>query len=370
MQKILLVITKANWGGAQRYVFDLATSLSKEQFAVSVAFGQPGRLADKLQSAGIPTHHILSLQRDVSVGADLHSFFELYALFKKERPHVVHLNSSKAGGVGALAARLAGIPNIVFTSHGLAWDEDRNTISKLFIYVASRLTFLLCHHVITISRDNYERVRAISICKSKIKLVHNGIGPLEFLPKQEARAQLGAPQEGLVIGAVGELTWNKGYHHLLRAAKELKHRGKHFNLVIVGEGEERGFLETLIKEEDLAGEVRLVGFVADAYRTLKAFDIFVLPSLKEGLPYVLLEAGAAQLPVVATRVGGIPDLVEHRVSGLLCAAKNHTELADRLAELIDDTTLRQKVALGLHERTTKEFSIATMVQQTGAVYKN
>src|ERR1043166_2713598 len=118
-RKVLYVSRKANWGGAKRYVFDLATSLPKDEFDVAVAYGQPGRLAEELQKAGIKTHPILSLQRDVSLGVDIKSFFELYRLFKKERPDVVHLNSSKAGGVGALAARLAGIKNIIFTVHGL-----------------------------------------------------------------------------------------------------------------------------------------------------------------------------------------------------------------------------------------------------------
>ena len=116
-KKILFLITKANWGGAQRYVFDLATALRNE-FDISVAFGQEGLLAKKLREAQITTFPIRALQRDVSISSDVKSFLELMRLFRVEKPDVVHLNSSKAAGVGALAARLAGVPRIIFTAHG------------------------------------------------------------------------------------------------------------------------------------------------------------------------------------------------------------------------------------------------------------
>ena len=150
-KKILFVITKSNWGGAQRYVYDLATALPKTEFDVSVVFGQKGRLAEKLEQAGIKTYNIVSLQRDVSLGADLKSFFELRRLFKTVRPNIVHLNSSKAGGVGALAARVAGVKKIIFTAHGWPFWEDRNLVARAVIWFFSWTTALLAHKPIVIS---------------------------------------------------------------------------------------------------------------------------------------------------------------------------------------------------------------------------
>ena len=120
-KKVTYVITKSNWGGAQRYVFDLATNLPKEQFEVAVALGGDGLLAKKLQERNTSIYRSISLGRDISIGKDIRSFFELYRLFKKERPDVVHLNSSKAGGIGALAARVAGIKKIIFTMVLFEW---------------------------------------------------------------------------------------------------------------------------------------------------------------------------------------------------------------------------------------------------------
>ena len=127
MKKILFVITKSNWGGAQKYVYDLANELHRPnaEFEVAVAFGQEGQLAGKLREAGITTHPIRSLQRDVSVIADIKSFFELLRLFKTQKPDIAHLNSSKVGGLGALAARVAGVPKIIFTVHGWPFWETR-----------------------------------------------------------------------------------------------------------------------------------------------------------------------------------------------------------------------------------------------------
>lgn len=318
MKNVLMVITKANWGGAQKYVFDLASGLPTAEFDVSVAFGQPGKLSEELQKAGIPTHPIQALQRDVSFSADIKSLFELRHLFKKERPDIVHLNSSKAGAVGALAARMAGVPRIIFTSHGLVWEENRNPISKLFIYLLSRFTFALCHVVITISKQNQQHV-------PRSVLIYNGIGTITFGSGDIIRKAF--PTGAKIVGTVGELTHNKNQIALIEQAK--KDAGMF--VAIVGEGELRSFLEQKIKEYGLEQRVKLFGFIP-ANEVMRGFDVFALPSHKEGLPYVLLEARQAGLPIVASQVGGIP-------------------------EILDDSN-------------AQEFSLEKMVDKTVEVYRN
>ena len=369
MKKILFVITKANWGGAQRYVFDLATNLPKDEFEIAVACGGSGILVEKLRQSKVVIYHISSLERDVSIGKDIKSFLELYRLFKKERPDVVHLNSSKAGGIGALAARLAGIQKIIFTSHGLAWQEDRNILSRAAILFASWVTFTLCHRVILITTDSYNRAWWLPLTGRKLRLIHNGIGHIAFKSGETARAQLQLPAEVLVIGTVAELTWNKGLHHLIKAAGALHRRGENFQLCIIGEGEERDFLEMIIEEEGLGERARLFGFIPHANELLPAFDIFVLPSVKEGLPYALLEAGLAGLGVIASRVGGVPDVVGDGISGLLIAPKNEHELEEKLGVLAGDSALRARLAEQLRERVADEFSLQKMIEQTKALYE-
>lgn len=303
MKKILYVITKANWGGAQRYVFDLATSLPKEEFEVAVAFGQPGLLAQKLQEAGVATRPIQSLQRDVSAWADIKSFFELYWLFLKESPDVVHLNSSKAGAVGAWAAWLAGVRRIVFTAHGWPFRERRSAPARAALWLASWCTALASSAVICVSEHDLAQAKRMPFVGSKAVRVHNGIGPMALGSGEAIRAAF--PSGARITGTIGELTRNKNHIALIERAR----RDRDTYVAIVGEGELRGALESKIREYRLEDRVKLFGFMP-ASEALRGFDIFALPSLKEGLPYVLLEAKQAGLPIEANRVGGIPEILD------------------------------------------------------------
>ena len=327
--KILYVITKSNWGGAQRYVFDLATSLPKEEFEIIVACGDSRKkedglsemLVQKLTRSNIRVVLVPSLARDISIMKELAAFKELMFLFQtvfqNERPDIVHLNSSKAGGTGALAARLSGIKNVIFTSHGLSWDEDRNALSRTLIFLASCLTFLLCHKVVLITKNNFDRVKDFLFCKRKMVLIRNGIAPINFKPREEARREImGQPiKDTPWIGTIGEFTRNKGQSYLVETAKLLKDKGLQFRLCFIGDGEDLPKIKKQAIESGLYNNpnslayIDLPGFVPDIASNLKAFEIFILTSVKEGLPYVLLEAGQAGLPIIASRVGGIPEFV-------------------------------------------------------------
>jgi glycosyltransferase involved in cell wall biosynthesis len=373
--KILYIITKSNFGGAQRYVHDLATSLPKEEYEIAVGFGgtgephaKAGSFKSLLEREGIRTIFIKYFARDIFIFKEFLSLLELISLFKKEKPDVIHLNSSKAGGLGALAGRLSGVPKIIFTSHGLAYDEDRNIISRLLIFFTTWLTFLLCHHIITISQDTSTRARRLPFVRDKIVLIHNGIAHQSFLSKQEARKKLHVPENAFVIGTIGELTKNKGHAYLLRAAGIAKRDGKEFILCIVGEGEEKQNLEKIVAEEDLNGSIVMPGYIANGAQFLKAFDVFALPSLKEGLPYVLLEAGYAALPVIASNIPGVTDVMGKNGScGLLHSSKNARDLANALKKLIDEST-REDMGKSLEMRVKSEFSSSTMVRETLRLY--
>jgi len=303
-KKILFVITKSNWGGAQRYVYDLATALPKDQFEVGVAFGQPGLLAKKLEAASVVIHPILSLQRDISIIADLKSFFELLRLYKKERFDIVHLNSSKAAGIGALAARIAGVPRIIYTAHGWPFWEQRNPISRALIYFFSWLTALLSHKVIVVSDYDLSVTKNMPFVGHKSIRIYNGIN-LHFPLGSADVIRHSFPKGAHIIGTIGELTKNKNQVMLIEQAKG----DPTMFVAIVGEGEERGRLEQKIKEYGLKNRVKLFGFIP-ANEVLRGFDVFTLPSLKEGLPYVLLEAKAAGLPIITNRVGGVGEILD------------------------------------------------------------
>lgn len=303
-KKIIYIITKSNWGGAQRYVYDLATALPKNEFDVSVAFGQPGLLAKKLETAKITTYPIFSLQRDVSIIADVKSFFELLHLFQAGKFDIVHLNSSKAAGVGALAARLSGVPRIVFTAHGWPFWEQRNPVSRGLIYFFSWLTALLSHAVIVVSNYDLSVAKKMPFIGNKTIRIYNGIN-LNFPLGSADIIRQSFPKGVRITGTIGELTKNKNQIALIEQAKH----DPEMYVAIVGDGEDRLYLKRKIKEYGLENRVKIIGFMW-ASEVLRGFDVFALPSLKEGLPYVLLEAKAAGLPIVANRVGGVSEILD------------------------------------------------------------
>jgi len=202
--------------------------------------------------------------------------------------------------------------------------------------------------------------------------VHNGLPTLAFLDRSEARQKLNLPQDAFVVGSIGELTLNKNYAQLIRAIAILKEKvaDVDFILDVIGGGEERETLE-IEKNRNTFVErrVKLEGFKENAFAYLSAYDAFVLPSLKEGLPYVLLEAGQAGLPVIASNVGGIPDIVEHEKTGLLVDPEDTEGLADMLSLLMKNRDLQKRYGTALQDRVQKNFSLETMIEKTTDVYK-
>lgn len=376
-KKILYVITKSNWGGAQKYVYDMATSLPKNMFEVTVALGgsgeknaEGGLLKNRLEEAKIKVIFIKNFLRDISLFHEIKAFFELLSIIKKERPDVVHLNSSKAGGLGVLAARIAGVKKIVFTAHGWAFNERKPFIIRIIVWKLSWLTTLLSTHVIVIGER--ERTDAIHMpfISGKIVLIRNGIKVLEFLSREEGRQKLAIPQDSFVIGSIGELTPNKNYLELVKVIADLQKKEKIF-LVIIGQGEEETRIidgAEKILSNSVAYGFKITGFKENAYTYLKAFDIFVLPSLKEGLPYTLLEAGRAGIPVVATNTGAIPDIIPDTNFGILVKPGDGRALKDALESLVANSQKRAQLGASLQKRVQEEFSLEKMVEKTVSVY--
>ena len=313
-KKILLVITKSNWGGAQRYVYDLATALKEFGVDITVALGGTGRidagtglLAQRLKETGVRTIFLSSFTRDIYLLQEFKSFFELLRVIKTERPDVLHLNSSKAGGLGALAGRIARIPKIIFTAHGFAHHETRPFYQRALIWGTSWLTIFFSHQVIVLSNFEYKRAPVI-FSRRKLTIIHNGIATQTFGSGEKIRSAF--PAGAHITGTIGELTKNKNQISLIERARN----NPGMYVAIVGEGEERARLEARIKEYGLEKRVKLFGFMP-AREVFKGFDTFALPSLKEGLPYVLLEAKAAGLPIVANHVGGVDEILDAKDMG-------------------------------------------------------
>lgn len=375
-KKILYVITKSNWGGAQRYIYDLATNLPKREFSATVVLGGNGELKERLEAANIRVIVVEKLERDIGILKDIASFFALLKIFKSERPDIVHLNSSKAGGLGALAGRLAGVKKIIFTAHGWAWNEEwRGTFSKFLIRFASWFTIVLSHTIIVLSQnDKIEGERTFSK-REKFILIRNGIKKTKYASRASAHeALLGERASGLGkklwIGTIAELHPNKGISYAIEGLEKLRQKTgfEDFIYIVIGEGEEREKLSALVKKLNMDDQVFFVGQKENAAQLLKAFDIFLLTSTKEGLPYVILEAGVAGIPVIATGVGGIPELVEDMRSGILVKPRRPEEIALALEFLTTQKEKRLEFADSFENKTLNNYSIQSMINATVNTY--
>jgi len=374
-KKVIFVITKGNFGGAQRYVFDLASHLPKERCDVAVAFGKGGALKEKLAAREIRVMLLAHLVRDISLFSDIKACMELFSLFRRERPDVIHLNSSKAGALGAIAARmyLLGIKEkglrIIFTVHGFAFYENRPWIARVLIRCVSWLTMLLSDATIVLNDRDATAMRAWPFVKRGIQKIKLGMETDPAFEKQEALSKLEAVGmrrgTGPLLGTIAELHVNKGLQYLIGALTLLP---PSVSLCIIGGGEEKENLERLALERGVAARIFFAGFLRDASRYLGAFDLFVLPSLKEGTPYVLLEAGSQGIPVVACDVGGIGEVIANKKTGLLVPPRNPALLAEgiRYALANPEETRRQSEAL--RHKVATEFGLGRMLQETQAIY--
>lgn len=372
--KVLFVITKSNWGGAQKYVYELATSLDHNLFEPVVALGGNGILASKLHESHIRVISLPSLERDINPLRDFASFRNLLRVMRDERPDAVHLNSSKIGGLGSFAARIAGIPHIIFTAHGWAFNEDRSIVSRLAIKLLYFITIALCDTTIAVSHAVAEKAPAWGM-RNKIVVIHPPTHREDLANKKSAREHFvrAVPSlhgdNRLWVGIVAELHKNKGLSYAIEAMKEPSLQ-KNSLLLIVGAGQEEMALKNLVQASSLGGSVFFAGFDGDAPRLMTAFDIFLLPSTTEAFGYVLLEAGFAEVPVVASRVGGIPEIVDDNKTGLLIEPRKRVAIREAIQSLIDSPALRARLGSALHAKVTHEFSPEKIVSKTAKLYKS
>lgn len=366
--KILYTITKGSWGGAQRYVFDLARTMSKMGAEVTVAYGDSGSLCARLTEIGIRTVPLAGLTRDISPYKELRAFFALVALLRKERPDILHTNSSKAGLLGAIAGRMTGVPRIVFTAHGWSFNEDRPRWQKRILHVFHVLTVILSHETICVSEAVKKDIVSPWTVK-KLTVVRNGIAWDTLLPRTVAREHtLPDVRTPVWIGMVAELHKTKRVDLAIHSFARIAHTHPETALVVYGEGEERLRLESLIRTYHLEGRIFLPGFITHAATHLAAFDVLLVPSRSEALAYVVLEAGNARLPVIASRVGGLPEVIEDGVSGMLVPPSDVDALADAIREVLEDPRKAETLGEHLHARIVRDFSEERMVKETWEVY--
>ena len=351
--------TEHTWRGGEAQLLHLAEGLSRSGNDCLVV-GQPdSAILKRAMDKGLETEAI-PMSSEWSPSAIL----SLSKIFKQKEIQIIHMHTSHACTLGVWAARLAGVPVRVisrrvdfplrgnpFRRFKYEWGVDR------IIAISEGVRDVLIHD---------------GLNPDRIELIHSGINPESFdpaYPTGETRAEFGIAPTSLVIGCVAHFADHKGHRYLIEAARQVVSVVPGARFLLVGDGELKHDVELMIDKLNLRKHFILTGFRNDIQRLLAAMDLVVLSSHLEGLGTSLLDAMAMARPVVATRVGGIPEMIEDGKNGCLVSPRDPAALADGMIELLKDPEKRKRMGKAGRMRVMKDFSAKAMVDRTEAIYR-
>ena len=361
---VLLLITELNVGGAERIVEQLASGLARDRCNVQVAcLYDPRAIGADIQAAGIPV-----IDLDMRNKVDLRAPYRLFRLLQEGNIQVLHAHLFHANFLAATVGRLARVPVIIATRHSVE-------IGGRYREWVNRLVRPLCDAVVAVSRQVYEaEAHRSGVNSDKLVMIPSGVreqilDDVDQASMERLRSMWKIQPESRLIGTVGRFVEPKGYTYLLDALAKIRTQISDTKALLVGDGALRRSMEEKARELGLSDTVVFTGTRRDVPGILALLDVFVLPSLWEGLPIALLEAMAAGLPIVATAVGGTPEVVVDGVTGLLVPPRNPDALAKAVLTLLHDPGLRQKMGQAGKERVREHFSVEKMVKETEGLYQ-
>ncbi len=346
----------------------------RSQFDVELIAGRGGQLDDEARLIpGARIDLVPWFEHPIAPGSDLLALFRLRSHFKERGVDLVHTHSSKAGMIGRLAARLAGVPVVVHTAHGWSFNRTQPAALRRAFVGLERAAAPLTDLLLTVSRSNRDEGLELGIGRARqYRVVRSGIDvEAHGRPAQdraETRRALGVAPDQLLVGSVACLKPQKAPLDFVRAAAAAHARCDRLRFVIAGDGELREAASAEIRRLGLTGVVQLLGWRRDVPDLLHAMDIFLLTSLHEGLPRAVLQALAAGLPVVATAVDGTPEVIIDGQTGSLVAPGDPHAAADRLLELAADPRLRERYATAGRLALGRAFDIRNMVRDIERLY--
>lgn len=356
----------AGYGGGERYLELLFDRLDRTRYRPFLICPEPGSFVGRMESRGVETHlvHLAPLFNPLAL-------WRLTRLLVRERVTILQTHGARANFYGRIAGRLAGVPVVVSTVHNSLKDYEVPALTRWFYATALRLTLSLVQQIICVSdatrRDLIDECPAT---ETKVQTVYNGIDPSAFSSqpdRQKVRLELGIG-EGPLLVTIARLTEAKGHRYLLEALSGLLTAWPQLCCLFVGEGELHEVLHRMASDLGVERACRFVGAREDIADILAAADLFVLPSLSEGFPFVLLEALAMGCPVVASRVNGVPELIEDRKTGRLVPSRDPQALAVVIQEMLSDPATALSMGAAGRIVVREQFTADRMVAKTTAIF--
>jgi glycosyltransferase involved in cell wall biosynthesis len=381
--RVLRVIARLNMGGPALHVAYLSDGLRDRGYdttlvAGSLALGEES-MAVVAERLGVPIVTIPELHREISPLLDLRAAYRLADLIREVRPQILHTHTAKAGTIGRLAARLlggAGPPIVVHTFHGHVlrgyFDPVRSTAFRLLERWLARRTTAL----IAVSPEVRDDLVSLGVApREKFTVVRLGIELDERIgtdsdgPRADTRRALGIPADRFVVGWIGRMTGVKRTDDVLLAVRALRERGVDTVLCMVGDGPDRDAVERRAHQLGIVRDSLFLGYQEEVASYYAAFDVLILPSANEGTPVSAIEALAGGRPVVATRVGGVPDVVRDGIDGFLVEPGDVDAMAERLSVLAADPPLRHRMGEAGRASVHERYSVERLLNDVDALYR-
>jgi glycosyltransferase involved in cell wall biosynthesis len=375
--KVAEVVTRLDWGGSPDIVRITCKYLDPDVYDIKLVMGPtkyPSKRTNRfLAEMSGRVIEIPSLARNINPVKDLPAFFALYNLFRKEKFDIVHTHTAKAGALGRMAAALAGVPIIIHTPHGHnLYGYFNVALSRMILWIERFLTIFTDRIIALTALEKRDYTILGVAAAEKVSLIYQGLEldseASSADDRKDARRELGLGSAEKVVGMVSRLEPIKGPAYFIDAAKYVSEKFPAVKFVMVGEGSLRKALEKKITALGLKDKFILTGWRDDVRRMISAFDLMALPSLNEAVGIVLIEAQAEGVPVVATNVGGIPEIIKDQETGILVDPASPEELARAINSLLGDDNKRAAMALAGREWVKGRFEARAMADEVSALY--
>jgi len=343
-----------------------------------IGVSAPGPFVDRLEEWGIRHVPLAHSSRSVSPGDDLLAIPELVRVFRALRPDIVHTHNPKPGLFGRLAARAVGVPGIVNTVHGLYATAEDPPFRRAVVYALERVAASCSQVELVQNPDDVATLRRLGIPADRLVLLGNGVDLERFQPRRtiediaRARRELGVDPSAVVAGTVGRLVWGKGFKELFAAASRMRAVRPEVVFVVVGpidEAKGDALTDADVAEATRLGNIVFTGHRDDVELLYPGFDVFVLPSHREGFPRSAMEAAASGLPVVATDIRGCRQVVDHGVNGLLVPLLDVDALTAAVADLAGDPARRGTMGARSRAKAESEFDDRQVIETTLDAYR-
>jgi glycosyltransferase involved in cell wall biosynthesis len=366
--KIAHIITLLELGGAQENTLYTCEHLDKNKFDVFLICGKGGILDNKTKN--IKTYFIKKLIREIHPFHDLFAFFKIYKILKEEKPTIVHTHSSKAGILGRWAAYFAKVPIIIHTFHGFGFHDYQNYFIRKIYILAEQITEKITTKFIAVSHDNVSKGLKNKIGNNeKYIVIRSGIKLQNYqivIDTEKKKKELGITDEK-VVGMIACFKPQKAPLDFVKVAKLVINEKPNTKFILVGDGILKNKIEQLIEKLNLKNQFILTGWRHDTNELLKTLDVFVLTSLWEGLPRVIVEAMASGIPVVATYVDGTKEIIQEGLTGFVTYPHEIEKMAERILRLLNNQELSKNFSIEAKKRIS-EFDIDLMVSQQEKLY--